>query len=988
MAAIGKIAASAVSATNEVNLGLANFNIDFALVKFEAPVEYRGLRNALSRRRVENAEQGPLHRTARKLGALFELILPPIKTLAEMYGRRASEIAGAGNLNRQGSSRDGPFASHVGFDGTSIYAAATSGSSAIAVHLLACLLARTWSGPEAIAIWVEIVKERKKDIAENTDPSQLQSLSARVAAQQEISRFDLAAWDASARAWLLSADEVQKFNLTQLRLIIKDSGLFVSSIGSTYKSVIDVWTTAMKTLQDLILGRPQRISKGALLVGLSCWHIYPDLNVVGPLAHVKFNDELVDKGGVVTLGLQSASPEDDVGVRWSLSLSHLRYYGDPVTVTTASGANSSRITMEELHMIALGAVFGAWGACISDPLVGARIILLTRSLLKIKTEQELEIRKPAFHLLWSTAKRLIERSSNIERQSNLCLIAYGRRRAQRFLLRPSDTLSPAFGLAEPHRIWSSLSADRGMSSTIVGQVEKLRSFAGRCSFASGQCVIRFHLPDTRSHIFAYTTAIPICHRSSKRDPDGNFKSIYSHVCWVTDASKLVDRSSVMMSIAGILEYVDPADLISQGSAELTRFSWIRAPESVRADLVTFIAENGDQSLEFKHWIGDPGRISLFRVDERSSRKPLSDWEVINTIEAYSPNLSNAKDGIFQEGPLMRLEIMGFIDENNKKISSSTVLHQSLANLAGASSMYRHFSGATVSISVVNVPMYSVSRLMWRSSEKLSEKFACIAMFETGSNAVHEKQLSSIMALSSGNSIYAANALLQDPLKPDSHGPQGITRIIGNLDRPGLVMLAPPQAPLLRQADPGSWRLINHTNFDGNLENSFPETSLHLSFTEYEVPLSVPIGAKDAEVSIVEALVSTHDRQSWVADLDIIASLKTEKLFRRLLPPRCKHENDRSKPPMETAVTQIGRVSDKQLVSIDSWEELLDPPARLGVSSIGVVRAFDNWHARVATTSVSVQKELRTVVLPTERLCTVCGAFVFEDIEAFAQILIS
>ena len=101
MAAISKIAASAVSATNEVNLGLAHFNIDFSLVKVEAPVEYRGLRNALSRRRIENAEQGPVHRTARRLGALFESILPSIKTLAEAYGRRASEIAGAGESNRK-----------------------------------------------------------------------------------------------------------------------------------------------------------------------------------------------------------------------------------------------------------------------------------------------------------------------------------------------------------------------------------------------------------------------------------------------------------------------------------------------------------------------------------------------------------------------------------------------------------------------------------------------------------------------------------------------------------------------------------------------------------------------------------------------------------------------------------------------------------------------------------------------------------------------
>ena len=151
---------------------------------------------------------------------------------------------------------------------------------------------------------------------------------------------------------------------------------------------------------------------------------------------------------------------------------------------------------------------------------------------------------------------------------------------------------------------------------------------------------------------------------------------------------------------------------------------------------------------------------------------------------------------------------------------------------------------------------------------------------------------------------------------------------------------------------------------------------------------MPIGAKDADVTIVETLISTHDRQSWVADLDIIASLRCEQFFKRLSPPRCKHENDCPRPPMEIAVTQIEKISRRQLVSINSWEELLDTPADLGASSIGVVRAFDNWHARVATTSVSVQKKLRTVVLPTEPYCTVCGAFKFAEMEVFAQILIS
>ncbi len=117
------------------------------------------------------------------------------------------------------------------------------------------MLARTWSGPEATAIWVELVASRKKDIEENQDVSQIQGMAATIAAQQEISRADLAKWDSSARAWLLCADEVQKVKSTQLRLITRDCGLHVSSLGNTYSSVVEVWTVAMKTIQDLVLGK-------------------------------------------------------------------------------------------------------------------------------------------------------------------------------------------------------------------------------------------------------------------------------------------------------------------------------------------------------------------------------------------------------------------------------------------------------------------------------------------------------------------------------------------------------------------------------------------------------------------------------------------------------------------------------------------------------------------------------------------------------------
>jgi hypothetical protein len=100
MSSIGRITSSIISGNVENTFALANLNFDFTLVKLEAPQEYQGVRNALSKRRVDNAEDGPLHRTARKLGALFEQIIPPIQTLTKAYGIRASEISKSCSMNK------------------------------------------------------------------------------------------------------------------------------------------------------------------------------------------------------------------------------------------------------------------------------------------------------------------------------------------------------------------------------------------------------------------------------------------------------------------------------------------------------------------------------------------------------------------------------------------------------------------------------------------------------------------------------------------------------------------------------------------------------------------------------------------------------------------------------------------------------------------------------------------------------------------------
>ncbi|KAK7959054.1 uncharacterized protein PG986_003908 [Apiospora aurea] len=143
---------------------------------------------------------GPLHVTARKLGALFQSAWPKDPSLTQAYGLRSSEIAKLPEVNPRGTARHGLFADHVGADGTTIWAAATSGDEAITVHLLACMLARIWSRDEAVSIWSELVDAGKILLEEQIAMSESEySLSDLTASRISIGRAQLDAWDSSAR---------------------------------------------------------------------------------------------------------------------------------------------------------------------------------------------------------------------------------------------------------------------------------------------------------------------------------------------------------------------------------------------------------------------------------------------------------------------------------------------------------------------------------------------------------------------------------------------------------------------------------------------------------------------------------------------------------------------------------------------------------------------------------------------------------------------
>ena len=193
---MAKISSSMLSTVSENTAALASMKFDFAVVKVEAPAEYSGLGEALSMRRRHEAEDEIHHKTARRLAALFEEQVPSTPKLITAYGLRSSEILKTPGINPKGSPKYGPFEAFVGADGTAMWAAATSGIPALGMYLLAALLARVWEAKEAIAIWVEIVDQRRKEIVDWSKTDHVISEASRLSINQEISRDDLARWDA------------------------------------------------------------------------------------------------------------------------------------------------------------------------------------------------------------------------------------------------------------------------------------------------------------------------------------------------------------------------------------------------------------------------------------------------------------------------------------------------------------------------------------------------------------------------------------------------------------------------------------------------------------------------------------------------------------------------------------------------------------------------------------------------------------------------
>ena len=160
----------------------------------------------------------------------------------------------------------------------------------------------------------------------------------------------------------------------------------------------------------------------------------------------------------------------------------------------------------------------------------------------------------------------------------------------------------------------------------------------------------------------------------------------------------------------------------------------------------------------------------------------------------------------------------------------------------ASVIYQDLDGAEVDLSVLSLLLHE---LKWATptaedrneiTQKMCQSFACIVLLESGTFDLGPDEFNDVVGVSSGNSLYVSEALLEDPSKI----PQcpGIRHLVGNIGKPGVALLLLAKNPDIRQPDLESWEMINHMPFDGRIEDSFGGTSLHLSLTGDEMLLNI------------------------------------------------------------------------------------------------------------------------------------------------------
>ncbi|KAJ5823821.1 hypothetical protein N7447_006161 [Penicillium robsamsonii] len=900
---VQNIIGTPLHAVAESNIALAHTNIDFCLVKCEAPAELQLLGKQLSKSRRQTAEDGSFHILARRLGVLFDDVLPDVPVLLEAYGTRASQIVQEMTQKTENPKVivDGFFGSHLGIDSTTIWASATSGKSVLRMHLLACMLARIWSPQEATAIWAELVSHRQTTIKSQAQSGEIvDNYLAWSAAAHEIDRVSLGSWDASARAWLQVADQAQAMQQIQINLIVNNLSVAVKSQSSSshastpktrsYDSVILNLNRALTTLDKLIRGEPLQITDGGILLGLVSWHIYPDLVVLGPTTQeIHQKDTLVKASGIVTISITpQARPRTD-GVYWSLPLASLRYYG--IVHRERSTMRDSRISVAQLQALILGASLGADDAAFTAAKILKSLWKLFSSLYEAKLSQiadqplDLSADLAGFEVVdllkddRQSLRRLMKLLQLIfpfqggidlllgendnEKNIAMQLMRYGTNYGKSWIGNAGNSASTFFGLA-------SLSSLVCMIKNREARIKVLRAQCKQYRLSSSDYVIRFRSESGYAYTSIDVQSTRTSHGGTKRKWD-EYENLYVdgiHLLKSPPGEIWTCFASPEASSRHVPQYFNP-DMQDDDS---------NAQDDFFAQFVDDGPLPSQQSVIFNFAFGDHSLAAVYRRNTSQlspQTKPISDAVSFDIIE-----------DLLDKG-LLQLDLVAEYILHHFTVTHSS--HgRSLLALGRVVDYYRsHLPYATVAMGVIKGPIHSWNwaQSMVKELDSLSPlakqqareantpatiypsplsreyAFAAILQFEAGEISVDLAKLADVLAISSGNSLFIAEQLLHDPMSLKSLCSGAVSHVMGNVGKPGVTLLVSPPEVEVREHDIEKWKFVNHNSFDGNSAGGmFDGTSIHLSFTGWEGPVSLEsTNSRGMEAYYVETAVSVNDR---------------------------------------------------------------------------------------------------------------------------------
>ncbi|KAM3075798.1 hypothetical protein ACMFMG_007925 [Clarireedia jacksonii] len=699
-------------------------------------------------------------------------------------------------------------------------------------------------------------------------------------------------------------------------------------------------------MENLISGMPQAVNDGAAIVGLSAWHLYPNMIVYGGAKTIEINmdDELVAAGGVLTLGFSNSSTKiSHHGVHWCLSLSSLNYYGPPVRSERKLDSDPKRISISQFQLAVLGTVLGTWKT--SPENTAPYVKLLYR--ISLLLQKDFAFRKKDMWIDMLTIPASAYLNANVEADALASrLIDLGRRRAPSFIptFRNRPETRPLFGLLDiitllslfkRHRVPDQTSTSLMKYQPIITSSYLPEQIATSNDMGIDEPVSQGSLTDsvhsTQYYVPIYATAFPNSPPAMNSGPS------------VGDADRRNRRGRKQCHHRWL-----PADAGLSSSSMLRNDEFYQYGSATFEDNTMTVVSQG-RKLEFL--FGHTKLAAVFA--ERNS----------------------VSENYFKDPPSVTLDDLAWCLESG--ILTAFKLESHLTNLEGpifrtlsilamASKIYESLPAATVNIQVLSQSfveskgggnLFPMATMPSYCNYEISREaaIAMIIYLETGLN-VDISQLKDVVAISVGDSIYVLKKLVCDPFEAPLE--YELHRIHGNIGKPGVVMLLPPELGLMvREIDLSRWRVFTPSKFDGQAEDCFSGTSLHLSFTKYHVPFfqNKSRGQQDASISMLESVISIRDSGAWVADVDIMKAAKQGSIYLLAHQQSCNHAKH------EAPV--------KEMTSVGCWDDTLDYP-----DGSFVVKATGNWAARLAIASVLSmlpKRPAQKIVVCPKNVCWKC-----------------